>query len=206
MSIMPPPQPGWYPDPATGGRQRYWDGKTWGPVAPTPPMAPAPARKSSKWWIILLPFFLCGGCGVFGLIGSLSHDHSSSSSSSSSSSTQAASPTPSLPPGPPPTAYSHDGDCNADITPKLDGICRVSDGGFFSTGLEAGWIESAGPRNPASYPNCMWERLSGPDAGDINMIIDSDMMDGSKGVTRAHIEKTDYAFWSKGCLPWERLT
>jgi hypothetical protein len=27
------------------------------------------------------------------------------------------------------------------------------------------------------------------------------MMRGSE-----HIEKTDYAFWSKGCQPWERLT
>jgi hypothetical protein len=201
MSDKPPPQAGWYPDPAGGGSQRYWDGKAWGPVAP--PRAPVAARKSSHWWIILLPFFLCGGCGVFGLIGSLSHDDNPPSSSSSSSSTSS---TASLPPAPPPTAYGNDGECNGDITPKLDGICKVSDGGFLSTGIEAGWIESAGPRDPAHYPNCMWERLSGPDAGDINMIIDSDLLDGSRGVTRVHIEKTDYAFWSKGSQPWERLT
>jgi hypothetical protein len=107
----------------------------------------------------------------------------------------------------PQTAYAnHDGSCDGDITPKKDGICKVSDGGFLSVGLMAGWIESAGPRDPASYPNCMWERLSGPDAGDVNMIIESDMMEGSTGVTRAHIQPSDYAFWSKGCQPWERLT
>jgi len=53
-------------------------------------------------------------------------------------------------------AYLH-GDCGADVTPVKDGICKVSDGGFFSTGLMAGWIESAGPRDPAHYPNCMWD-------------------------------------------------
>jgi hypothetical protein len=70
----------------------------------------------------------------------------------------------------------------------------------------AGWIESAGPRNPEQYPNCMWERLSGPDPGNPDMIIQSDLWDGSKGKTTVHIEQTDYAFWSRGCFPWKRLT
>ena len=33
--------PGWHPDPAGSGQQRYWDGTDWGPVAP-PPSAPPP--------------------------------------------------------------------------------------------------------------------------------------------------------------------
>jgi hypothetical protein len=82
----------------------------------------------------------------------------------------------------------------------------VSGGGFFDTGILPGWIESAGPRDPASYPNCMWERLSGPDPSNIQMIIESDLWNGSTGKTTVHIQKGDYAFWSKGCQPWERLT
>ncbi|SBS73756.1 hypothetical protein MHPYR_180036 [uncultured Mycobacterium sp.] len=49
MSHLPPPSavPGWYPDPAGGNGQRYWDGHSWGPVAPgTPAPMPAPARPS----------------------------------------------------------------------------------------------------------------------------------------------------------------
>ena len=42
--------PGWYPDPAGGSNQRYWDGKEWGPAAPGGPPAayPAPAKKRGR--------------------------------------------------------------------------------------------------------------------------------------------------------------
>jgi hypothetical protein len=32
------------------------------------------------------------------------------------------------------------------------------------------------------------------------------LIDVNTGQTEVHIEPTDYAFWSKGCQPWERLT
>lgn len=37
MTEGPPAPPGWYPEPGSG-RQRYWDGQTWGVYAP--PVAP----------------------------------------------------------------------------------------------------------------------------------------------------------------------
>ncbi|MCA0331632.1 MAG: DUF805 domain-containing protein [Actinobacteria bacterium] len=37
---MPVPA-GWYPDPSVPGQLRYWDGRAWGPAAPTPPPPPA---------------------------------------------------------------------------------------------------------------------------------------------------------------------
>lgn len=85
MSSAPPPQSGWYPDPAGSG-QRYWDGSSWGPPAPNPPQR----RMSKAAWIILLPFLCCGGCGVFGLIGALSDDDSNESASSTTSTTTGA--------------------------------------------------------------------------------------------------------------------
>lgn len=46
MSSPPPaPPPGWYPDPAGSGAQRYFDGTNWGPLAPVsnPPQDTPPA-------------------------------------------------------------------------------------------------------------------------------------------------------------------
>ncbi|TDH48716.1 DUF2510 domain-containing protein [Mycobacterium eburneum] len=45
----PPPEPGWYPDPSGAGN-RYWDGNTWGPMAPTPT---APPKKKRRWPLVL---------------------------------------------------------------------------------------------------------------------------------------------------------
>lgn len=32
ISLVPPPTPGWYEDPTSGG-SRWWDGNAWGPMA-----------------------------------------------------------------------------------------------------------------------------------------------------------------------------
>ena len=83
MAQQPPPQPGWYPDPAGGWGQRYWDGTAWGPVAP-PAAPPPPAKRgvSPALLILLLPLLCCGSCGVLGLIGAFSHHDSGNSKSS----------------------------------------------------------------------------------------------------------------------------
>jgi len=185
----PTPPPGWYPDPSGGPGQRYWDGSKWTDVnvpSTPPPIGPPIARRSASPLKVLLiigavMFALVGGCAA--CVAAINGHHSSTSTGE---------------------AYSND-DCDADITPKKDGICMVSGGGFMHPKLVAGWIRSAGPRDPAHYPNCMWERLSGPDPSDLNMIIASDLGAGSTGPTEVHIEKTDYAFWSKGCQPWELI-
>lgn len=38
---MTTPLPGWYPDPAGGEGQKYWDGRAWHADIPTAPLAPA---------------------------------------------------------------------------------------------------------------------------------------------------------------------
>jgi hypothetical protein len=54
MTTPPAPLPGWYPDPAGGPGQRYWDGREWAavapplagtPVPPGPPLPPVGAAK-----------------------------------------------------------------------------------------------------------------------------------------------------------------
>lgn len=48
---QPPPAPGWYPDPSGQG-QRYWDGSTWGPAAPTDSPGSASGKKKRRWiWV-----------------------------------------------------------------------------------------------------------------------------------------------------------
>lgn len=42
MSDSAPPA-GWYPDPKSGGTNRWWDGSAWGPVAPSNSPQPTPA-------------------------------------------------------------------------------------------------------------------------------------------------------------------
>lgn len=67
MTQTPPPTPppGWYPDPSGASARRYWDGKAWGPLEPspqqlssavpprwensTPPPTPTTAAVQ-KWW------------------------------------------------------------------------------------------------------------------------------------------------------------
>lgn len=105
MAEQPPP-PGWYPDPAGGWGQRYWNGTAWGPVAPTSRPQPLPARRrggiSPALLIIGLPLICCGSCGVLGLIGSLSHhDNPTSGTQSTSATTRAYTP-------PPPRTYSEE--------------------------------------------------------------------------------------------------
>lgn len=54
MTTPSPSQPpGWYPDPAGSGLQRYWDGARWGPMS-APAAPPRPPAKSPRAFVILL--------------------------------------------------------------------------------------------------------------------------------------------------------
>jgi hypothetical protein len=156
------------------------------PRQPVGTVTGGPGVKTRKVWPWVLGVFLLGICTVFVLSGGGS-EKTSGGSGGSAGGCGSSGPT-------------------CDATPKVDGVYRVSGGGTFDVGVSSGWIESAGPRDPARYPNCMWARLSGPDPSDIKMMIETNLADGSKGRTRVLIKKTDYAFWSKGCQPWERLS
>lgn len=90
-------QPGWYPDPAGGNGQRYWDGHDWGPVAPATPPAPVVTvqNRSRHGCLIslLAVFLLFGGCATIAAIGGKSDHDSKTTSSSSSTRSYAATPT-----------------------------------------------------------------------------------------------------------------
>lgn len=81
--------PGWYPDPAGSGQQRYFDGAQWGAYKP---------KKSNTWWIVLLSIFggmflLCGGCvGLIAMGSDDKGDEDRTSAASTSSRAPLASP------------------------------------------------------------------------------------------------------------------
>jgi hypothetical protein len=98
------------------------------------------------------------------------------------------------------STYPADWQC-IDPTPKKDGACRVSGGGVLDTGLSPGWIRSAGPR--PGMTTCSWRRLNGP-SNSIEHTID---LGGEKsGPIEVHMQAGDYAFWSEGCQPWQRVS
>lgn len=43
VSITPPPQPGWFPNPSDPSKELFWDGKTWHDIQRNPVAAPAPS-------------------------------------------------------------------------------------------------------------------------------------------------------------------
>lgn len=96
------------------------------------------------------------------------------------------------------TTYPDDWSC-VDPTPKKDGACVVSHGGVFDTGVSAGWIRTDGARAGES---CSWRRLDGPSTG-LEHVIDAG---SGSGPAEVHIGSGDYAFWSQGCLPWQRIS
>lgn len=151
-----PPQPGWYPDPASGSGLRYWDGSAWGPVAPPP--QPPPARRGSGVLpgflagispfvlIILLPLFCCGGCGVLALIGAFSHHSPSSSDQSTSATTQAYTP-------PPPRTFSEAEIESAVVRTCQDGAkkqLKDPDSAKFGDDWKA-WIVTHSDQPPSNY-------------------------------------------------------
>ncbi|AHG24354.1 hypothetical protein SEA_JAMIE19_32 [Mycobacterium phage Jamie19] len=69
MALAPLPPPGWYPDPAGHGGQRYWDGQRWTGHQAAPPLA-APGgerRFTVNYGFALLAFFSLVGTLLFGL-------------------------------------------------------------------------------------------------------------------------------------------
>jgi outer membrane biosynthesis protein TonB len=89
---QPPPAPGWYPDPSGEG-QRYWNGSTWGPAAPTNAPAAPPAKKKRRWpWIVGALVALVIIVGTINGKNENSGTSASSSTSSQSTSAQSAAP------------------------------------------------------------------------------------------------------------------
>lgn len=62
MTTAPLPQPGWYPDPAGGGGQRYWDGLQWGPTKPPPRR---PIDINWQWIALIAVLILCPGSCLY---------------------------------------------------------------------------------------------------------------------------------------------
>lgn len=105
MATPPAPLPGWYPDPAGGPGQRYWDGREWlveaplqgppGPVAPgaapgTAQLSTQPAKqKMSTGKKIAIGAGALLALGALGSIGNSEKDKSPTSSSSRESASSA---------------------------------------------------------------------------------------------------------------------
>lgn len=79
MSEAPPAPPGWYPDPAGSGEQRYWDGSRWADQTPPPQGGQstgaalrdvALVRHESKWEFAkkLMSLRLMAGAMTLGLL------------------------------------------------------------------------------------------------------------------------------------------
>lgn len=64
------PPAGWYPDPSGGTLTRYWDGRQWGPAAPSPPPPPPKKKKSNAPLIIGIIGAVFVGLMILGSIGS----------------------------------------------------------------------------------------------------------------------------------------
>ena len=105
----PPPPPGWYPDPSGAPGGRYWDGRQWGPAAPSPPPPPPPKKNSNAFRIIGIIGAVFVGLIIVGSIGS--HDKKQATPLVSAPATPgmpsisvSAVPSPKPPATPPPTA------------------------------------------------------------------------------------------------------
>ncbi|MCV7358460.1 DUF2510 domain-containing protein [Mycolicibacterium fluoranthenivorans] len=63
----PKPAPGWYPDPFTPGKQKYWDGAKWLDL-PAPPTGEAAERRFTiHYGFALLAIFSLLGTLLFGI-------------------------------------------------------------------------------------------------------------------------------------------
>lgn len=187
----PKAQPGWYPDPSGAQRQRYFDGSTWTDNYSDDPkwVEPQTVKRQTPAWQIATVVVGAVAVVIFLVSRTGSARHT----------------TPSTPPaeakpviaGP---ATLSPSECKVQIVPKCDGIFRVSDGGFLSTGVQAGWIRTEGPL--PGRPNCAWTRLSGPDLTIAN-VIDTGTTTSEPVTVR--IMADDFAFATYGCKPWSKI-
>lgn len=77
------PDAGWYPDPAGGPGQRYWDGALWHDAVPVQPGVPGARRSSARVWLAVVAVVL-GLVGVGKLTETRDHDTPASAPSVSS--------------------------------------------------------------------------------------------------------------------------
>lgn len=95
------PAPGWYPDPAGSGSQRYWTGTEWGPTAPvteSPKRQPRSPLKVALVTAVVLFVVL----GIAAAIDDKPDRSSSAASTTSSAASSWMTPTSTVPPGPSP--------------------------------------------------------------------------------------------------------
>ena len=74
-SPTPPTPAGWYPDPATPGQQRYWDGQSWTVSAPAPVAGPTTSTNAIIGLVLAIVSWVI--CPIIAAIVALVLAHSS---------------------------------------------------------------------------------------------------------------------------------
>ncbi|SHW33092.1 Protein of uncharacterised function (DUF2510) [Mycobacteroides abscessus subsp. abscessus] len=191
MTDAPKPTAGWYPDPSGSPRQRYFDGSNWTDnYSDDAKWVTQPEKRKIPRWQIAAA---AAGCIVVVLV------------MVSVAGPDRRPPTPTriteaVPVNAGPKTMSPS-ECKAQAVPKCDGVFRVTDGGFLSTGLLTGWIRTEGPLTGRS--SCYWSRLSGPDESINNTIATGRLIEGQSATVE--IKPGDYAFSTHGCQPWQKV-
>ncbi len=200
------PTPGWYPDPAGTGQQRYWDGTDWGPVAPPPSSPPPPVappvvvvkKKRSLLSLIVLGglVLLAGSC----ISSALDRDGGKDSSKSSSRPSAA----PASPTSKTPNAWEY---MAGNGTHQMGGVDGknwgewVSDG---TTGVVAGGTCTWSIRSVAQdRPGIVLDQGEAPSGEKVRVVINPDG-DGSSDGTIGE-DNHRIVFMTNNCGAWKPI-
>ena len=186
----PSTPPGWYPDPAGGPGQRFWNGTAWGEVtvglgqsgnSPKPALPQSAKPGLSKGMKIGLGV----GAGALALfaIGSIGNSSNNSSTKTLTSTRYADAPAITT---------------TEALAPRVGPMTSIDEDGTYLVGED---IAPGQYRADGTGGSCYWARLSGL-GGSVSEIITSGL---EKGQQLVQIQPTDVAFKTQRCGVWEKI-